>query len=262
MEIIESIEKSKDPRRIDLEGRILVAHQVEFMPWLGFISKAAMGDVYIIIDNSQFKKEYFENRNKIRVKSELGWTWLTVPINDKKRIRSINEYYISGEQWKKKHLRSIQVSYSRAPFFDKYFREIEELYNEFNSYLLVDLNVRLINYAFSKFGINVPQFRLTDLIQEGAKIEGKATDWVISICKAIKADVFVAGPSGKGYLDVQKFMKENIKLVFQKFTHPVYSQIHGNFIPNMSFIDILFNHGPESIQILGASNYELAEEAL
>jgi len=46
--------------------------------------------------------------------------------------------------------------------------------------------------------------------------------------------------------------------VFQKFDHPIYSQIHGEFIPKMSFIDLLFNHGNNNIGILKESNYEKA----
>lgn len=253
--MIKNIQTSTDPRRIELEGRILVAHQAELYPWLGFVSKATMGDVYLILDDSQFKKEYFENRNKIRVKNEPGWEWITIPVNNKDHIRNIDEYKIIGNDWKKKHLKVIELSYRRAPFFVKYYEELLNIYSQFNSDRLIDFNVEIIKYAFQKFEIQAPIFRTSELKQNGVTICGKGSELVLSLCKALSADVFVAGQSGKNYLNLTEFQNNRIDLVFQQFNHPSYKQYHGNFIPYMSFIDLLFNHGDESISVLAKSNY-------
>ncbi len=252
------IERSKDPRRIPLEGRVLVAHQTEFLPWLGFVSKASMGDLYVMVDNSQFQKGYFENRNKIRIKSDCGWSWLTVPVKGKEHIENLDQCYIDGDLWKKKQLKAITFSYSRAKYFDHYFPELSRIYGK-DYERIVDLNKELIRFAFESFNVNVPTIGLSELIESGASIHGQSTEWVISICKACGADVFVAGSSGPTYLDRDLFRSNGIELVFQQFQHPVYSQMHGGFIPNMSFIDLLFNHGSDSIEMLGTSGYETAK---
>jgi len=256
-EFIKNIQKSNDFRRIDLEGRVLVAHQAEFLPWLGFVSKASMGDYYLIIDNSQFKKEYFENRNKIRVKSDLGWEWLTVPVDNKTKIRNINEYSIANEKYIKLHLKKIKYSYSRTKYFDEYFPKIEAIYKQ-KHLKLIDMNIALIKWALDEFKITLPIFKLS-IIEQDVEIKGKSTDWVVELCRACKADVFVAGISGQKYLDKQKFRENNIQLVFQDFAHPKYEQYHGDFLQGMSFIDLLFNHGPDAINILGKSNYILGD---
>ncbi len=251
---LSKIERSKDPRRIPMEGKVLVAHQTEFLPWLGFVSKAAMGDLYLMIDNSQFKKEYFENRNKIRVKPDPGWSWLTVPVKDKGHIRNIDQYYVDGALWKKRHLKTIGFSYARTNYFDRYFARLSSIYEK-DFEKLVDLNKELIRFALASFRIDVPTITLSELVENGAPVHGHSTEWVVSICKACGAEVFVAGSSGKTYLDPELFKSAGMRLVFQEFNHPTYSQLHGAFIPNMSFVDLLFNHGEDSADILGRSNY-------
>lgn len=249
--------QSTDIRRIDLPGRILVAHQAEFMPWLGFISKATMGDIYILLDDTQFKKEYFENRNKIRIKSETGWHWIQVPVG-KKKIQNINKIDIIEQQWKKKLLNSIKYAYSRTPYFDEFFCEFSKLILEFDGVKLIDLNYIIIKYAFEKFDVSVPIFRTSEINKSEKIITGESTDLVINMCKEYDAKVFVAGISGRDYLDRAKFDELGIKLVFQMFEHPLYSQYHGKFMPFMTFLDLLFNHGSkESINLLGKSKYVL-----
>ena len=74
------IKKSLDERRFNIEGLTLSAHQPEFLPWLGYVSKAAMADVYFILDSVQYVKDVFQNRNKIRIKQGDGWQWLNIPV--------------------------------------------------------------------------------------------------------------------------------------------------------------------------------------
>ncbi|MDH7513865.1 MAG: WbqC family protein [Clostridiales bacterium] len=253
-----AIGKSADVRRIPFEAPILVAHQPEFMPWLGFISKAAMGDVYILLDSVDFRKRYFQHRNKIRIISDQGWIWLIIPLvrstlhGDGKLISRVK---IAKGSWKEEHLRAIKFSYSKAPYFSEIYPEIQELY-QYNGDSLAEFNTLFIKYAFKKFNINIPAYRTSDIIARRIDISGQKTELILSMCQAVGAKTFVSGPYGKTYLEKEKFVERNMKLVFQRFEHPTYTQTHGEFIPCMSFIDLLFNHGPQSIDILGKSNWE------
>lgn len=251
----EDIPISNDSRRIDLEGPVLVAHQAEFMPWLGYLSKAAMGDIYLILDDTQFKRKYFENRNKIRFPNNDGWLWLNIPVKNQNQKLNMLDVEIVDQKWKRKHLQTIKVSYGKAPYFDLIYSELEEIYFNLNTKKLVEINIQLIKYAFKKFCIDVPVYRVSDLKKSGSHISGVGNDLVISLVNSVNAKTLVAGKSGKGYLKKQNFARDNIKLVFQNFTHPVYTQQHGEFLPNMSFIDLLFNYGDRSINILPKSDY-------
>ena len=247
------IKKSDDPRRVDLHEPILVAHQPEFLPWTSYISKATMGDVYFIVDSVQFMKEGFQNRNKIRTNnSSKGWQWLTIPVLlAKKKFTNLSEVKINDKiKWRRKHLSAIKYSYEKTPHFNEIYPELEKIYSDFDGELLVEFVVSITKYAFNKFGINIPVYRTSELKKLGYNLEGEKSDLAINMCKIVDAKLFVFGQYGRRYIEKEKFFQNDIKFVFQKFEHPIYSQIHGEFIPQMSFIDLLFNHGKKSISIL------------
>lgn len=257
VKLLTNITKSNDPRRIDLPGRILVAHQAEFLPWLGNISKATMGDVYLIFDNAQYVKKHWQNKNKIRIKGGDGWQWLTVPVkNIQNHLLRTDRVEIADDKWRQQHLKSIKLAYSRAAHFDEYYPEIYEIYNR-EYVFLIDFLLSLIGYAFDKFDIEIPLYTVSQLQKSGFTISGKKSQLVVSMCQAVGADVFIFGRDGRNYIEKELLIKNNIKYVFQKFEHPSYSQIQGEFISHMCFLDLLLNHGKKkSIEILGKSNYE------
>ena len=250
------IPESRDPRRLPLEGPILVAHQPQFLPWLGFFNKAAMGDAYLIFDVDQFKKETFENRNKIRIHNEPGWMWLSAPVIGKSEILNMKDVRFNGFDWRKKAVKTIELSYRRSAYFEKYFELIREILL-FPGDSLGEFNINAIRHFFDILNINVPVYRASEVIAKGYELKGESTDAVISMCEWFDAKAFVAGVMGKAYLERDKFKASSIQLAFQKFEHPVYKQLHGDFMTYMSIIDLLFNHGPEAKNILGESNYEL-----
>jgi len=250
------VDKSLDIRRADLPYPILVAHQPEFLPWLGNISKACMGDAYFILDTVQYGKELFQNRNKIRIRDGKGWQWLTIPVcNPNNKLLDWNEVYIDSKQhWKRKHLNAIQLSYGKCNYFNDIYPEIESLYTSFNSEKLIDFLVEFIKYAHKKFDIHVPIYRTSELMSIGYDISGQKSDLILNMCKVIDAKSFVFGQLGRNYIEKDKFSA--VEYAFQKFTHPVYKQLHGEFISHMSFLDILFNHGKDAVSILNKSEYE------
>tara|TARA_B100000953_G_C17988606_1_gene411331 strand:+ start:104 stop:946 length:843 start_codon:yes stop_codon:yes gene_type:complete len=255
--LIEKIKKSEDLRRVALPEPILAAHQPEFLPWLGYISKATMCDVYFILDTVQFRKEYFHNRNKIRNKNK-GLQWLTIPVLEgKKRLINLSEVKINDKiNWQRKHLSAIKTSYSRTQYFDKIYSELEKIYYEFDGEFLVEFVISIIKYAFNKFEINIPIYRTSELKDLGFDIDGQKSDLAIQMCKSVGAKSFIFGQEGRNYIEKEKFSRNNIEFVFQKFVHPNYSQLYSEFIPKMSFIDLLFNHGNKSPEILKKSDYE------
>jgi hypothetical protein len=251
------IPQSQDERRFEIPGTTLSAHQPEFLPWLGNISKASMADVYMILDHVQYVKDVFQNRNKIRIKSETGWQWLCVPVKGAGgHITLWKDVKIDNDQpWVKKHLTSIYQSYHKTTYFYPLYKKLEAVYNDDNIFLL-DFVIKLYRIILKEFKINIPIYRTSNLIEQGACIEGKKTDLIISMCEAVRADNFIFGSVGKTYMNPDKFSDNNIKYLFQNFMHPQYTQIHGEFISHMSSIDLLFNHGLDSIKIIGKSTGE------
>lgn len=249
------IQQSTDPRRISEEGPILIAHQPEFFPWLGYIAKATMGDIYVLMDTVQYEKRNYQNRNRIRIHNPEGFQWINIPLKGiQDHYIPIYEVVIDGDQWKKKQLKSFQMSYAKAPFFKEIYGELENIYDRHHM-MLTDFSVDIIRYAFEKFNITIPVYKISELRQMGYTVDGNKSTLMINMCKAVGAKTLIFGRDGRNYVEWDLFKSANIKPVFQDFHHPVYSQFHGEFNPYMSFIDLLFNHGPASIEILGKCGY-------
>ena len=217
---------------------ITFVHQPEYLPWLGFFDKLARCDTFVVYDDAQFEHGGYQNRNKI--KTAEGWRWLTVPIihNHPQLIKDVK---ISGNQWKKKHIRIIAHNYEKSPFFKDYFPLIESALN-FNHELLIGLNLQLIKMFAEILGIKATMIRSSEFPYHGEEKNEK----LISMCKFMGADSYLSGSGGKAYVNETAFSNANIKLQWHSYNHPSYNQKFEGFQPNMSIVDLLFNVGPEA----------------
>jgi len=223
---------------------ILSVHQPQYLPWIGYFHKIYKSDAFVFLDNVQYKAREYQNRNRIRIKE--GCMWLTMPVlKSDNPYPNISDVRIDNFQdWRKRHWRAICVNYSPSPFFAKYSGFFEEAYKK-EWALLVDLNVSVINYILDSLKINKPIY-----FESNLNVETKNTQRIIDICKAVKADTYLSGIGGRDYLEEGLFGANGIKLIYQDFRHPEYSQRYAPFMPFMSIIDLLFNHGPDSLKIL------------
>lgn len=227
---------------------IVSVHQPQYLPWLGFFDKIARSDAFVFLDRVQYKPREFQNRNKIRSKD--GWLWLSVPVLSKGRGRQIiSDVIIDNEfDWAKDHLMSIRACYGRAKYFGRYFPFFEELYGKaWDS--LAGLNVEIIKYMLKELSIGTPLYFESDL-----DITTSSTDRIVDICVKLKADAYLSGSGGRGYLEEEKFPANGLKLIFQEFAHPVYDQLFmktpSDFIPYMSAADLLLTEGPTAKEVL------------
>jgi len=225
---------------------IVTIHQPEHLVWLGLIKKISDADVFVILDSVQFEKNYFQNRNKIRTKE--GWMWLTVPIKKAPLSTLIKDVEISYEEkWQKKYLKSLEIQYGKAPFFKKYYPQIEEIISK-NHKLLVDLNIELLEFVLREFGVQNKTIVKSSTLKIKEGIGG--SNVCLEICKYFKSNIYLSGPSGRDYLILDDFKQHCIDVHFHDFSHPEYTQIHGSFLPYMSSLDALFNLGDEAARFL------------
>lgn len=219
--------------------------QPGYLPWLGFFEQFYRSDIFVIYDDVQYDKHSWRNRN--RIKTAGGIAWLTVPVLLKfEEHPPICEVRIDNRsKWRKKHLETIRQSYARAPFFKDYIGIFEETYARNWDYL-IDLDIYLIEQLTRALGIPEKQM----LRSSSLGIEGDRIDRLIKICKHFSADTFYEGAAGVNYIDPVHFRERGIEIVFQDYHHPEYSQLHGDFIPYLSVLDLLFNCGAKSLEIL------------
>ncbi len=227
---------------------LISVHQPQYLPWLGYFDKIAGSDLFVFLDDVQYKKREFQNRNKIRTKE--GFMWLTVPVITKgSYYQRINEVLIyPTSTWKNEHLKSIIHNYAKSAYFELYIDFFEKLY-KINWEYLCDLNVETIKFIMKELGMNTPVEFSSKL-----KLESRATQRLIDICKHFGADTYLSGTGARDYMDEKTFEENGIKVVYQDFRPPKYKQLFDGFEPYISAIDMLFNCGPESGKMIEEAN--------
>jgi hypothetical protein len=203
-------------------------HQPQYLPWLGYFDKIDQADCFVLLDDVQFKKNEWQNRNKI--KTAAGWQWLTVPVLHRFPQRICEVRINRTDPWSRKHLQ---------PFFEEiYAREWT---------LLLDLNLATIAYLAEALGIQT-KLVLASSLPVPAELE--ATDRLIAICQAVGANTYLSGVGGREYLDLAPFKEAGIGVLFQAFQTRLYPQRFGAFVPDLSIVDLLFNCNDHSLQII------------
>jgi hypothetical protein len=219
-------------------------HQPMYLPWLGLFDRIRRCDLFVLLDNVPYSKNYFLNRNKI--KTANGWTWLTIPVifkgNSHKLIKEIE--IDNRSDWRKKHWRSIYYSYKNSSYFDIYAGFFEHFYQQEWRYL-AEASSQVLFSLLRMLQINTP-IRMASALG----VEGKKEELILNICKSVQAQEYLSGPDGRNYLNLGLWRENRVKVEFHDYLHPQYRQLHGEFLPQMSVIDLLFNCGPDSLSIL------------
>lgn len=221
---------------------IVAIHQPQYLPWLGYFDKMDQADVFVLLDNVQFKKNEWQNRN--RIKTARGWQWITVPVLHHFPSPLMEIRINQDVPWERKHLQALATNYSRAPYFQKHKDFFVETYSQ-RWERLVDINMHVIRYMARALGINTPLVLASEL----PTVEDP-TERLIIICRHLKAKAYLSGRDGARYMQTYRFAEEGIRLLFQDFHHPVYPQLYSDFVPQLSAIDLLFNCGRASLEIL------------
>lgn len=221
---------------------ILSVHQPNFIPWLGYFHKIAISDKFVILDQVQIPRgKSVANRNKIKTPS--GPLEIVVPLAHPQGNQRFSSYLgvrLADLAWQKKALKTISYNYGKTPFFTEVFGLLEEAISKED---FCDMNSYFIRMVCSRTGIKTPVFFQSQL----SNIGGENNELIISICKTLGADVYLSGTGAARYNDAQLYRENEIELIYQDFKHPVYPQQHGEFIPYLSVVDILFNVGFDGI---------------
>lgn len=216
---------------------IISAHQPAYIPWLGYFHKIILSDVFIILDNVQFEKNSFINRNKL--KSSNGETWITVPLKMNGHMdKMISDMEVdNSKHWNKKHWNTIYLNYKKADYFKVYQDQLEQIYLKERTSLIE------ITDEITKFILEVLEIDTKIIYQSELKIESKKQELIMEICKKMQGDLFIFGEQGKNYVNKEYFQKNKIDVYFQEYFHPRYNQLWGDFIPNLGIFDVIFNEG-------------------
>ena len=226
--------------------------QSAYMPWLGFFNMVEEADIFVFLDDAQWTVRDWRNRNRIR--TSQGWTWLTVPV---KLEKTYYEYKIcnvkidNSQNWQEKHLGLLKSFYRRAHYFDEIYPLLDNILSKKHRFM-VDLNYELIFWIIDYLKLKKIKFKYSQAMNIPNEL--KKTDRLLYILEKIgNIKTYISGPAAKSYIEMDKFENKGIKIIWHEYVHPYYEQNTWKsniFIPYLSIIDLLFNHGKDSLDIL------------
>jgi len=220
-------------------------HQPTFLPWPGLIHKALQVDTLVFLDQVQYPRGFsWINRN--RLKGMHGSVWFTIPVIKKGQgLQPIDKVHVMDDpRWQRKHLMTLEHCYKNAPFLHEHFDFFERLYTKAPERLL-HWNQAGIDHVFSSFDLPGSY-----LLQSETGVRAKGTGLLVAIAEKLGASELVVPRAGKGRMDTALLKEAGITVYWLDYQSPVYPQLWGEFIKDLSAMDLLFNCGPYSRRIL------------
>lgn len=230
-----------------------VIMQPYYIPYRVFFHWLYRSDYYVFLDNVQYVDDGWHNRNQILTPN--GKIWMSVPTLKKHKGKQlIKDVQINNAvNWRKKHWKSIEQTYRKAPFFNMYANEFWEIYNREWEWL-VDLNTELIKLCAQFLNISHVTYHFASELG----IEEKNPTWrVIKICEYLGADRYISGPAAKKYMDVEAWKETGIALEWHEAIYQNYPQLMQPFDPFVSIVDLLFNCGDQAPKYIWGSNTKM-----
>jgi hypothetical protein len=175
-------------------------HQPEHFPYMGFFQKMQAADLFIVLDNVKYRKNYFLNRNKFVNKNGID-EWFTIPINKSEYDKKIHDVVLPSGDWRMKIQTKLRQNLG---YID---------HGVYDNDLLVNTNIASIEWCRQKLGIDNTILRASQLNVSFDESDTK-TSKLIKLLNAVNAKHYISGPSGKDYLDIQQFDNENITVEF------------------------------------------------
>jgi len=227
------------------ERRTCVVLQPGYLPWLGFFEQMHRADEFVFLDDVQFDKHGWRNRN--RIKGPEGPQWLTVPV----RISGLSERRIcdveidaTQRRWAVRHLQALRSNYGPCPFFDWLYPELETTLQRPWTHV-AELDIALVKLLCDKLGLVRRTHRSSQLGVGDGRCER-----LVEICRKLDCSHYYSGAAAQCYLDAAAFARAGVTVEFQDYAHPTYLQRYGAFVSHLSIVDLMFNCGPQSLAVI------------
>ena len=216
---------------------VVSIHQPDYISYLGYFYKISKSDIFVFLDDAQFSNDNMHHWN--RIKTPQGECRLKVPV-EQHLGDLINQVRTKDElMWKEKHLKTLEMNYKKAPFFNEVFQQFKELLCQ-NYSSISDMNIAINTWIIRGFGFETKIYKSSDI-----PIDTVREERVIDIVKYFFGDIYISGHGAKAYQVDEHFSQKGIKLVYTDYQPIEYRQLWPKvgFLPYMSTLDYLFNYG-------------------
>lgn len=214
----------------------VVILQSNYIPWRGYFDLIRDADIFCFYDEVKYTKNDWRNRNKIYSKN--GLQWLTIPIEKDAVKKKISEVKLT-KGWEQKHIRILQMTYGRAPYFFQLEEIIYDIYHQNKYEFLSDFNQNFIKYLSNLF-----DFKTKFISSSDYNLRGSRVDRLVNLLIDVGATEYLSGPSAKNYLNNQEnlFSDKGINLTYKNYgPYQEYKQLSASFEPNVSILDTIAN---------------------
>ena len=202
--------------------------------------------MFVILDDCSFTKSGVTHR--VRIRTPQGICWLTVPVG-KKQVPIVDLAPDRSQDWGIRQWNMIKNSYFKTAFWSEVAGWLQPLLKT-KWQTLAELNLEAIEEVAGMLGIETQMVRTSEFPDGFKKALGSGSVRNLQICQYFGAKTYVSGQQARDYNDEQAFASAGIGLEYLTFNHPIYPQIGEGFIPGLSIIDLLFNCGPKSRDVL------------
>jgi hypothetical protein len=219
--------------------------QSNYIPWRGYFDFIDSVDVFVLLDDVQYTRRDWRNRNKIKTKD--GLHWLTIPVNVKdKYTQAIQDVKVVDGSWAPEHLKALRHAYAKAPHFASEFPWVEDTYALCrNRQSLSDINLAFLTAICGRLGVATPMRQSSEFDLHTGKSER-----LIGICRQLGADTYVSGPAARDYIDAVQWRDNGIEVLYKSYDYPEYPQSHPPFEHGVTVLDLIFNTGPDARSLM------------
>lgn len=220
--------------------------QPTFLPWVGYFDLIDRVDRFVYLDTVPLTRQSWQHRN--RIKTAQGLQWLSLPVTASVSEKTPIMDATLGAVKAQKLRRAIEQNYARARYFKALWPRFEPLFAQVEPGAgLADLNIALIEAGCAVLAIETPRLRASSLPRADGRIER-----LIEMTRALGGAIYLSPMGAAAYLAEQPhaFPEAGLSLRFQGYEHPTYGQLFPPFVAGCSFLDLLFNCGPDSLGVI------------
>ena len=237
---VDFLHSTRHEREVTPHRKKIAIVQSNYIPWKGYFDLINSVDEFIILDEVQFTKNDWRNRNKI--KSRTGLEWLSIPVRQENLGQTISSTRVLDGRWAGKHWKTICHNYSRSVHFDAYAKIVEQVYAEAAALqTLSEVNLLFIQRICELMGITTTISSCTDYELRGDRVER-----LINLCHHAGGDTYLSGPAARMYMNETAFDNSGIALEWMDYSgYGKYNQLFPPFEHGVTILDLLFNAGPD-----------------
>lgn len=215
-----------------------------YFPWVGLLEQVRLADVFVHYDDVQFSRGFY---NRVQVKGQRGMSWITIPTKNYHRGQNIDAVQVDNDSgWREQHREVLRQAYLNSPFCSEMLGLVDKVFAS-GGVTVGEISRASILALVEYFAIGS---HCLFLDSKTMQIGGASTQRLLDITSALSGGVYITGHGAKNYLDHKIFKNANIRVEYMDYRRMPYPQLHGEFTPYVTALDLVANCGRDGRKYL------------